>query len=111
MNHKIDHLFLEQCTSRVGFLLSELHKRPTADGIDKSKAQTSSFFLFHVLHIVQSAVEWHGGNDASVQNKELASNTKRVPLQLAGRGCAQLAAALEAVTGRTGFLLLFARKK
>ena len=57
MNLKIELPLKEQCTFRVGFLLSELHKRPTVDGNEKRKAQTLSFFLFHLLHIVQSAVE------------------------------------------------------
>ena len=59
-----------------------------------SYAQTLSFFLFHFLHIVRLAVEGQRVNDASVLTKELAPGMKRVPLQLAGRGCAQLAAAL-----------------
>ena len=71
-------IYSKSSAPRVGFLLFELRKRPTADGNEKSMAQTLSFFLFHLMHIVQSAVEGHGGNDASVRLYEYHSNHKRV---------------------------------
>ncbi len=63
---------------RVGFLLFELHKRPTADGNEQSKALVLGFFLLQSLLGVPPAVDGQGENDASVEFKELSQDSKRV---------------------------------